>query len=61
MTNGLNVVRSNDCAAHTDTNHKNLELAPPQSITATRLNQLVYSPSYYIQIVRLNIFARSED
>ena len=41
---------SNDRAAHTDTNPKNLELAPPQSITATRLDQLVYSPNYYIQI-----------
>ena len=43
-------VTSNDRAAHTDTNPKNLELAPPQSITATRLDQLVYSPNYYIQI-----------
>ena len=41
---------SNDRAAHTDTNPKNLELAPPQSIKATRLDQLVYSPNYYIQI-----------
>ena len=41
---------SNDRAAHTDTNPKNLELAPPQSVTATRLDQLVYSPNYYIQI-----------
>ena len=32
---------------HTD---KNLQLAPPQSITATRLDQLVYGPNYYIQI-----------
>ena len=39
-------------AAHTDTNPKNLELAPPQSVTATRLDQLVYSPNYYIQIFR---------
>ena len=39
----------------TDTNAKNLELAPPQSVTATRLDQLVYSPNYYIQIFRLNI------
>ena len=31
----------------------------PQSITATRLDQLVYSPNYYIQI-RLKIIARSE-
>ena len=50
MTDGLNAVWSNDRAAHTDTNPKNLELAPPQSITATRLDQLVYSPNYYIQI-----------
>ena len=47
MTDGLNAVWSNDRAAHTDTNPKNLELAPPQSITATRLDQLVYSPNYY--------------
>ena len=46
MTDGLNAVWSNDRAAHTDTNPKNLELAPPQSITATRLDQLVYSPCY---------------
>ena len=50
MTDGLNAVWSNDRAAHTDTNPKNLELAPPHSITATRLDQLVYSPNYYIQI-----------
>ena len=50
MTDGLKAVWSNDRAAHTDTNPKNLELAPPQSITATRLDQLVYSPNYYIQI-----------
>ena len=50
MTDGLNAVWSNDRAAHTDTNPKNLELAPHQSITATRLDQLVYSPNYYIQI-----------
>ena len=50
MSDGLNAVWSNDRAAHTDTNPKNLELAPPQSITATRLDQLVYSPNYYIQI-----------
>ena len=55
MTYGLNAIRSNDRAAPTDTNHKNLELAPPQSITATRLDQLVYSPNYYIQIFRLNL------
>ena len=50
MTDGLNAVWSNDRAAHTDTNPRNLKLAPPQSITATRLDQLVYSPNYYIQI-----------
>ena len=38
----------------TDTNPKNLELAPPQSVTTTRLDQLVYSPNCYIQIFRLN-------
>ena len=51
MTDGLKVVWSNDRAAPTDTNPKNLELAPPQSVRATRLDQLVY---YYIQIFRLN-------
>ena len=61
MTDGLNAVCSNDRAAPTDTDPKNLELAPPQSVTATRLDQLVYSPNYCIQIFRLNIFARSED
>ena len=39
-----------------DTNPKNLELAPSQSIMATRLDQLVYSPNYYIQIFRLNLW-----
>ena len=61
MTDGLNAVSSNDCAAPTDTNPKNLELAPPQSVTATRLDQLVYSPNYYIQIFQTQPFARSED
>ena len=61
MTDGLNAVWSNDCAAPTDTNPKNLELAPPQSVTATRLDQLVYSPNYYIQIFQTLLFARSED
>ena len=41
MTDGLNAVLSNDRASPTDTNPKNLELAPPQSVTATRLDQLV--------------------
>ena len=45
----------------TDTNPKNPELAPPQSVTATRLDQLVYSPNYYIQIFQTQPFARSED
>ena len=61
MTDSLNAVLSNARAAPTDTNPKNLELAPPQSITATRLYQLVYSPNYYTQIFRLTLFARSED
>ena len=52
---------SNDRAAPTDTNPKNLELAPPQSVTATRLDQLVYSPNYYIKIFQTQPFARSED
>ena len=55
MTDGLNAVWSIDSAAPTDTNPNNLELAPPQSITATKLDQLVYSPNYYIQIFRLNL------
>ena len=38
----------------TDTNPKNLELACPQSATATRLDHLVYIPNCYIQIFRLN-------
>ena len=61
MTDGLNAVWSNDRAAPTDTNPKNLELAPHQSVTATRLDQLVYSPNYYIQIFQTQPFARSED
>ena len=36
----------------TDTNHKNLELAPPQYVMPTRLDQLVYSMNCYIQISR---------
>ena len=32
---------------------KNLELASPQSLPATRLDKLVYSPNCYIQIFRL--------
>ena len=55
MTDGLNAVWSNDRAGPTDTNLKNLELASPQSVTATRLDELVYSPKYYIQIFRLNL------
>ena len=61
MTDGLNAVWSDDPAAPTDTNPKNLEFAPPQSVTATRLDQLVYSPNYYIQIFQTQLFARSED
>ena len=34
MTDGLNAGGSNDCAAPTDTNLKNLELVSPQSIRA---------------------------
>ena len=40
MTDGLNAVCTNDRAAPTDTNPKNLELAPPPSVTTTRLDQL---------------------
>ena len=61
MTDGLNAVWSNGHAAPTDTIPKNLELAPPQSITATRLDQIVYSPNYYIQIFQTQSIARSED
>ena len=61
MTDGLNAVWSNDRAAPTDTNPKNLDLAPPQSVTATRLDQLVYSPNCYIQIFQSQLFNRSED
>ena len=61
MTDGLNTVWSNDRAAPTDTNPKNLELAPPQSVTATRLDQLAYSPNYYIHIFQTQPFAHSED
>ena len=60
MTDGLNAVWSNDRAAPTDTNPKNLKFAPPQSAMATRIDQLVYSPNYYIQIFT-QLFARSED
>ena len=55
MTDGLHAVRYNDRAAPTDTNPNNIELALPQSVTATRLDQLVYSLNYYIQIFRLNL------
>ena len=54
MADGLNAVWSNDRDAPTDTNPKNLELASPQSVTATRLYQLVYRPNCYIKILRLN-------
>ena len=37
-----------------DTNPKKLEVESHQSVTATRLDQLVYSPNCYIQIFRLN-------
>ena len=61
MTDYLNAIWSNDRAAPTDTNPNNLELAPPQSVAATRLDHLVYSPNYYIQIFQTQPFARSED
>ena len=60
MTDGLIVVWSNDRAAPTDINLKNLELASPQSVTATRLDQIVYSPNCYIPIFR-QLFSRSGD
>ena len=60
MTDGLNAVWSNDRAAPTDTNPKNLELASPQSVTATRLDQLVNSPNCYIQLFT-QLLTRSED
>ena len=55
MTDGLN---ADDRAAPKYTNPRNLELASPQSVTATRLDQLVYSPNCYIQIFRLNFFSQ---
>ena len=58
MTDGVNAILSNYRAAPTDTNPKNLELATPQSVTNTRLDQLVYSPNCYIQT---QLFTRSED
>ena len=60
MTDGLKSVLSNDYAAPTDTNPRNLELALPQSVTANRLDQLVYSPICYIQIFQTHLFTRSE-
>ena len=54
MTDGLNAVRSNDRPATTNPNLKNLELAPLQAVTATRLEQLLYYLNCYIQIFRLN-------
>ena len=38
----------------TYTNPKNLELAAPQSVTATGLDQLVYNPNCYIKNFRRN-------
>ena len=38
MTDGLKAIRSNDHTAPTDTSPKNPELAPSQSVTATRLD-----------------------
>ena len=56
MTDGLNAVLSKNCAAPTDTNHKNLELASPQFALAIRIDQVVYSRNCYIQIFRHNVF-----
>ena len=39
----------------------NLELAPPQSVRATMLDQLVYIPNCYIQIFQTQLFTHSED
>ena len=58
MTDGLNDFWSNDRAAPTDTNPKNIELASPQSVTATWLDQLVYCPNCYIEIFRLIFFPK---
>ena len=33
----------------------NIELVPPQSVTAIKVDQLFYSPNYYIKIYRLNL------
>ena len=57
MTDAINANWANDHAAPTDTN---LELASSQSVTATRLDQLVYSQNCYIQIFWLN-FSRTGD
>ena len=54
MADGLNSVLYNDRASPTDTNPKNLELSFPPTVTATRLDQLVYSPNCYVQIFRHN-------
>ena len=54
MTNNNN----NIVLPHTDTNPKNISLTTPQSITASRLDPLVYSPKCYNQILRLQ-FSRS--
>ena len=56
MIDDLNAVWSNDRAAPTDTNPKNLEFVPPQSVTAIRLDQLVYSPNCYIPIFQTHLF-----
>ena len=61
MIDGLNAVWSNDRSAPTATNPNHLELAPPQSVMTTRLDQLVYNPNCYIQIFQTQLFARSED
>ena len=49
MTDGLNAFDLM-IVLPPDTNPKNLELASPQSVQATRLDQLVYSPNCYIKI-----------
>ena len=48
---------SNGRAAPTVTNPNNLELSSPQSVTDTRLDQLVYSPNCYIQIFTQLLYA----
>ena len=58
MTDGLNAVWSNDRAAPTDTNPKNLELAPPQSLQDIKFTHTSSSATNkYIQPYQHKVFA----